>query len=447
MAPNSRSRRLYDEAGGRPDQRSPYQIDRDRILYSSSFLRLDGITQIVRAGEADVFHNRLTHSIKVAQVGRRIAEHCLKEQPEASKLQGLDVEVVEAACLGHDLGHPPFGYIGEQTLNDILTNKPRLRGCLDPEGFEGNAQSFRVVTKLAVRFSHCDGLDLTRATLAALLKYPWKRDRSKKGMASGKDRKWGYYESEEKDFRFCREGLPDEKRTLEAELMDWADDIAYSVHDLEDFHRCNFIPWARIFGDSAPDQERIVGKTASVWHHGPSDAKHRLRDAHQRLSGLFGSSSPTILLGPYEGTRDQRLAIRSLTSELIGRYIKATKIAENNSSFEQELLKVEDGYRDEVRLLKQIARDYILASPSLAAQQQGQKRIVKRLFHDFLREIKEQKPRYLPPRFHHLVEDKDLRPARATADCIASLTEGEAIGLHQRLTGHQSGSVLDPIVR
>ena len=447
MARDCRSDRLHDEAAGRLDQRSPYQRDRDRILYSSSFRRLDGVTQIVRAGEADVFHNRLTHSIKVAQVGRRLAEQCLKEQPEASKLHGLDVEVVEAACLGHDLGHPPFGHIGEQTLNEILTSKPRLRGCLDPEGFEGNAQSFRVVTKLAVRFSHCDGLDLTRATLAALLKYPWKRDRSKKGMASGKDRKWGYYESEEKDFRFCREGLPDEKRTLEAELMDWADDIAYSVHDLEDFHRCNFIPWARIFGDSAPDQEKIVEKSASVWHHGPSDAKERLRDAHQRLSGLFGSFPSTILLGPYEGTRDQRLAIRSLTSELIGRYIKATKIAENNSSLEQELLKVEDVYRDEVRLLKQIARDYILTSPSLAAQQQGQKRIVKRLFHDFLREIEGQKPRYLPPRFHHLVEDEDLRPARAVADCIASLTEGEAIGLHQRLTGRQSGSVLDPIVR
>jgi dGTPase len=234
---------------------------------------LDGVTQIVRAGEADVFHNRLTHSIKVAQVGRRLAEHCIRRQPQATEFHGLDNEVVEAACLAHDLGHPPFGHIGEATLDEILTCEDAHGRCLDPEGYEGNAQSFRIVTKLALRFPQCEGLDLTRATLCALLKYPWARDTSSEGEKAGKSKKWGYYKSEQADFDFCREGVELDMRSLEAELMDWADDIAYSVHDLEDFHRCNFIPWARIIGDDAPDVERIVDNAVAKWHDAPVDAK------------------------------------------------------------------------------------------------------------------------------------------------------------------------------
>jgi dGTPase len=372
----------------------------------------------------------------------------LREQPDAANFYGLDVEVVEAACLAHDLGHPPFGHIGEETLDDILTRKGEDGVCLDPEGFEGNAQSFRIATKLAIRFPQCEGLDLTRATLAALLKYPWARDTSDKGIAEGKAKKWGYYLSESDDFNFCREGLEPDKRTLEAELMDWADDIAYSVHDLEDFHRCNAIPWSRIIGSDAPDTEKIIENAVKKWHGAPTDAAGRLRGAHRRLTGLFEGFRATILSGAYEGTQQQRLAIRSLTSTLIGRYILATKLTERED-FDSagQRLAIDTKFEDEVKLLKQIARDYILSSPSLAAQQLGQRRVLQSLFDDFLTEIQGKKPRILPRRFHHMVEDNGLSPARIAADCVASLSEGEAIALHQRLTGISSGSVLDPIVR
>ena len=429
------------------DQRSNFQRDRDRILYSTSFKRLDGITQIVRAGEDDIFHNRLTHSIKVAQVGRRLAEHCIKNQNAAANFHGLEPEVVEAACLGHDLGHPPFGHIGEYTLDQLLTKTDANGVCLDAEGFEGNAQSFRIVTKLAVRFANCDGLDLTRATLAALQKYPWSRDTTAEGERLGRSKKWGYYNSESDDFEFCMQGYTPGTRTLEAELMDWADDIAYSVHDLEDFHRCNFIPWQRIIGDIAPDLERIIGNVLKKWHAKPADAAGRMRNAHRRLTSLFSEFRATILAGAYEGTRPQREAIRSLTSLLIGRYIQGTKIVEPSDYNGLTRLAVDEYYQDEVRLLKQIARDYILASPSLAAQQLGQRRILEALFADFYQEVQNREPKLLPRRFHHLVEDNGLSAARITADCIASLTEGEAIALHQRLNGQFSGSVLDPIVR
>ena len=227
---------------GEGDQRDEFQRDRDRILYSTAFRRLEGVTQIVRAGESDIFHDRFVHSVKVSQVGRRLAEYCMQKQPEFAKRHGLDADVVEAACLAHDLGHPPFSHIGEETLNRILTRKDNGGECLDSEGFEGNAQSFRIVTKLTVRFSWCDGLNLTRATLGALLKYPWARDILKNEKNSIKSIKWGYYISEKEDFDFCRENLIQDVKTVEAVLMDWADDISYSVHDLEDFHRCNQIP-------------------------------------------------------------------------------------------------------------------------------------------------------------------------------------------------------------
>lgn len=386
--------------------------------------------------------------MKVAQVGRRLSEHCLKVQPDAAEFHGLNAEVVETACLAHDLGHPPFGHVGEKALDDILTRQNSQGQCLDPEGYEGNAQSFRIVTKLAIRFPQCEGLDLTRATLCAILKYPWARDNSNSGKEAGKFHKWGYYKSEQDDFDFCRENFCVDRRSLEAELMDWADDIAYSVHDLEDFHRCNFIPWARIMGENAPDLERIVDNAVSKWHGAPPDAKGRMRVAHRRLSGLFEGFRATILYGSYEGTQAQRLAIRTLTSTLIGRYVSATRLVESGAYQPASVrIDLDPRHEDEVRLLKQIAKDYILSSPALAGQQLGQRRIIEGLFRDFHAEITEKNLRVLPRRFHHFMENQDLSPARIAADCVASLTEGEAIALFQRLTGQYSGSVLDPIVR
>lgn len=161
------------------DQRNPFQRDRDRILYASAFRRLAGITQIARAGESDLLHSRLAHTLKAAQVGRRLAEYVMANQPTEAEHIGVHPEVVEAACLAHDLGHAPFGHLGEQVLNRLVLKT-------EADGFEGNAQTFRILTKLAVRFETCEGLDLTRATLAACMKYPWVRDsRDRKRRRNG----------------------------------------------------------------------------------------------------------------------------------------------------------------------------------------------------------------------------------------------------------------------
>lgn len=349
-------RRLSASKG---DQRTPFQRDRDHILYSSAFRRLAGITQIVRADEASVFHTRQQHTLKVAQVGRRLAERCLAEQPKEAESLGVDPEVVEAACLAHDLGHPPFGHIGEKALHRKVTNYNVQ------DGYEGNAQTFRILTRLAVRFED-PGLDLTRATLAATLKYPWTRD----PKIQGRSGKWSVYSTEVNDFKFAREFLKHDAKSAEAELMDWADDIAYSVHDLEDFHRCNALPWRKIF--STPGQEALVQAANARWWQAPADAIGRLRDAARRLNDLF-ELFRSLLFEPYEGTRPQRRQLRTLASVLVDRYIRAVKLKPLAEIGEDRIpVQFEETAIDEIKILKQITTDYIISSPSLAAQQRGQ---------------------------------------------------------------------------
>lgn len=412
------------------DQRSEFERDRDRLLYSSAFHRLAGITQIVRAGEADVFHTRQQHTIKVAQVGRRLGQKLAKEQPAAAAHRGLDPEVVEAACIAHDLGHPPFGHIGEHTL-DTLVKKH------DDDGFEGNAQSFRIVTRLAVRFPDAPGIDMTRATLAACLKYPWFRSRTGKAAV-----KWSAYKSEEEDFRFARQFHEHESKTLEAELMDWADDVAYSVHDLEDFHRCNALPWQRVFADRTRIIDHALGADG-----GDAAKRKRLEAAYDRLKGFLEGTYTELLSEPYEGSREQREQLRRMTSTLIGKYIAAIKINEDPAS--ETAVTFDQASVDEVQVLKQITRDYIIGSPILAAQQFGQQRIVEELYDALTNSHQgsEGYPAFLPVRLRYLRPIARTSPARFVADCIASLSEAEAVGLHARLTGTSTGSVLDPIVR
>lgn len=432
-------------AASAQDQREPYEIDRDRILYSSAFHRLAGITQIVRAGELDIFHTRQQHTYKVAQIGRRLAQNVIRKQGTEAELHGVDPEVVEAACLAHDIGHPPFGHAAEKEL-DAIVRQPSLCDCSDDDaaadGYEGNAQTFRILTKLAVRFEReRPGLDLTRATLAATLKYPWLRDLSdakKKG-------KWSAYLTEERELRWAREHCVGEYKTAEAELMDWADDISYSVHDLEDFHRVGIIPWSKIASEEA--KADLINGAVKEWKKDPdcpADANSRLEDALVRIRRkivMFPSMTTEI----YDGSRDQRRQLRNFGSQLIGNYVRAAKLAPMK---EGKAILIEPNAADEVRLLKYFARQYVIGLPALHAQQYGQKRIIRELFKIFLTEGKAGNSRLLPMRLRYIWDDGDgAPPARCAADCVASLTETEAYLLHSRLTGRDSGLILDPIVR
>lgn len=439
------SRCFSDGAAAGEDQRREFERDRDRILYSSAFHRLAGITQIVRAGELDIFHTRQQHTYKVAQIGRRLAEHRCRMQPQEAALHGLDPEVVEAACLAHDLGHPPFGHAAETELDDLVRNPKKAGG--DPsdaadDGYEGNAQTFRILTKLAVRFGkESPGLDLTRATLAATLKYPWLRDHGDEKKMS----KWSAYTSEEREFLWAREHCHGEFKSAEAELMDWADDISYSVHDLEDFHRVGVIPWREIV--SSASRDGLIQGALKDWKRDPqypADAPRRVSVALDRITRkliLF----PTVSNETYTGTREQRRQLRNFSSQLIGQYVRAVTLSKDTTG---AAVTIDDWAADEVRVLKHFARRYVIGLPALHAQQFGQKRIIRELFGIFLEQGKSGNLKVLPARLRYIWEDNPSeKPARLAADCVASLTENEAYQLHGRLMGTESGLILDPIVR
>lgn len=431
--------RIYNISTPSEDKREEFERDRDRILYSSAFRRLSGITQVVRAGEADVFHDRLTHTLKVAQVGRRLAQKLVREQEDVCQKFGVDAEVIEAACLAHDLGHPPFGHAGEEVLNELVSEH-------NSDGFEGNAQSFRVLTKLAVRYEEVEGLNLTRATLAASLKYPWH-----KGVPEvpKSNKKWGAYKTEADELNFALEATGG-KKSVSAALMDWADDIAYSVHDIEDLYRCGMVPLNYLFSDRG--RKKIVESVQDGWKtNAPDNAYGLITKAYDRLKELFTQFAPSLLLEPYNSQRQQRQELRFLTSRLIGRYIGAARLDEGS-----EKVKIADEFAIEVRLLKRINWDYIIANPNLAAQQHGQRIILTQLFEVFRDGFQgHEPPNFFPRKFKYLCDiardeeyvcDKS-RVARIVSDCICSMTEAETRALHKRLFGLTTGSVLDPIVR
>jgi dGTPase len=231
--------------------------------------------------------------------------------------------------------------------------------------------------------------------------------------------------------------------------MDWADDVAYSVHDLEDFHRCGAIPWRRILaGDRS---EPVVERAKKHWLDHPLDADGRLREALRRLDGFLSGFS-AVVDEIYEGSVTQRQQLRTMTSRLIARYMKAIELVEP-SGFQADMSRVAIGAEegDEVRILKQITRDYVISTPALIAQQKGQAAIINNLFETFMQDSQgENYPSYLPVRLRYLWKidgQETVLAPRFAADCIASLTEHEAVGLHSRLTGIASGSVLDPIIR
>ena len=197
--------------------RDPYRKDKARILHCQAFRKLGDTTQVNPPDINDHYRTRLTHSLEVAQIGGEFAE-----------IFGTNPDLVELAGLGHDLGHPPFGHTGEEALNEVC-----LRNGL--EGYEGNAQTFRIVTRLEPKTLNEEGescgLNLTRASLDALLKYPW-------GKKLGTS-KYGVYQDDMHMFEWVKEplaeaGLSTDNTPWEAQIMDWSDDVAYSTHDVED---------------------------------------------------------------------------------------------------------------------------------------------------------------------------------------------------------------------
>ncbi len=433
------------------DQRTDAQRDRDRVLYSSAFRRLAGVTQVVHAAEGHIFHNRLTHTLKVAQVARRLAENLNTSNSDelVEAVGGIDPDVVETAALAHDLGHPPFGHIAEEELDSSLSKMNVV------DGYEGNAQSFRIITKVAIKSGDYFGLDLTRASLNAVLKYPWNR-----GVDGKEHRKWGFYFSERDDFEFAREPATraDRRQSTEAALMDWADDVAYSVHDVDDFYRAGLIPLDRILLDT-DERDHFIEQVYQRWDNDEDKRQYSEVLSRQDAASFFDSLRELFddLLVPFAGTHAQRAELNFLASFLVRRYVlgpeETLRAVTLVASATEPFVRIEPRLRVEVDLLKELMRHYVFENPALLAQQYGQRRVIQELFEILFEAAtgSSKNSGLIPPPFSDSLKKitgpSERERARLVADLIASMTEQQALLLHQRLMGLAPGSVRDLIIR
>jgi dGTPase len=450
----SRQDRAAEEPINPREYRTPFQRDCDRILYSSAFRRLAGVTQVVDVFERQLFHNRLTHTLKVSQVGRRLAELLLAKYADHQEVfqesGGIDVDVVEAACRAHDLGHPPFGHIAEEELQKCAKSWNEQRGerrgaPLTPlDSFEGNAQSFRIINKLAVRTARLGrivALNLTRATLAATLKYPWLSDDER----ANSKRKWGAYLSEADEWLYATRLTPPPTPSIEAQIMDWADDVTYAVHDLEDFIRSGHVPLAQLVSESGADEQaRFITRTTEHLS-GKTDIS---ADEIQRA---FIELKKRWLPRAYTGDTNSRAELHDAASGLITQYLHPCEVRDGS-------LWIDRARVVEVNVLKQL-----IDSPSIAARQRGQREVIASLFSHLVAWMAEaiehpDELRRLPVALRSYYElsrgdpgmqawarqDDELIGARAVVDFISSLSEGQAVELHGRLTGVVDTSAFTP---
>lgn len=398
-AETDRARLVAEPAKDHPVGRSPFQRDRARVLHSAALRRLAGKTQVVGVGEDDFPRTRLTHSLECAQIGR-----------ELGAALGADPDIVDAACLAHDLGHPPFGHNGEQAL-DALAG--------DCGGFEGNAQSLRILTRLEAKVltpaGDGAGLNLTRAVLDAATKYPWPR---RDGAA-----KYGVYAEDRQVFDWVREGAPDDRRCVEAQLMDWADDVAYSVHDLEDGVHTGHLPL------DAPDRDAVCATAGELYSDEPPEV---LRAALDRLT------AQPWWPGPYDGTLRAQAAIKALTSALIGRLCTAVVRATRAAYGEVPLVRyagdlvVPAEARAECAVLKALTAHHVMRRDGAAAAQTRQRELLAELVAALADRAPDALDPALRPAYHAASDDPGR--LRIVIDQVASLTDRSAVHWHARLT-------------
>lgn len=421
------------------------------MLYSEAFRRLGGVTQVIPAVVEAGQHNRLTHSLKVEQVALSIA----------SRLRGthkgveIDDGALAAGALAHDLGHPPFGHAGEEELHSLLTcpehrarevrtaaerAENRCRDCLLEDGFEGNAQTFRILTATAVHREVAEdrlGMDLARASILAASKYPWPR-----GGNADKPRKWGAYDCDLPALEWAAGNLPAEL-TLEAQIMDWADDLTYAIHDLEDFYRAGQIPLDDFVSGSRTREDffKYVGDALET----PISAE--LLSVFDDLRAFFPTKR-------FEGDVEDLLHLEGMRSTLLTVGINASQVVDG-------ALEKDAPQGDVNAVVKQMLWFYVIDNPQLASVQAGQRRVLREIFQALVSDAREaygvghssakgtKAARRLPVGLRHCVEvvraqnpptyDLDMCVTRGVVDYIAGMGDAEAYRHHETLLGQRHG--------
>ncbi len=356
----SRGRALPEAPAG---SRSEFQRDRDRIIHSTAFRRLEYKTQVFLNHEGDLFRTRLTHSIEVAQIGRTLAR----------SLQ-LNEDLVEAIALAHDLGHTPFGHVGQDVLNECMR---------DHGGFEHNLQSLRVVDSLEEHYGAFDGLNLMFETREGILKH----------CSQANARQLG-----ELGKRFLERTQP----SLEAQLTNLADEIAYNNHDIDDGLRSGLITMAQM------DQVDLF-------------ARHR-RAVEDEYPGLAGRRAL------YETSRRM---ITAMTADVVATSAERIREAAPRSVDEVRasgpLIRFSDAMKADTTVLKRFLHANLYRHYQVNRMRVKASRIVNDLFEAFMKD-----PVLLPPDYQDNTGEL-TRQARKISDYIAGMTDRYAIREHRRI--------------
>ena len=405
---DSDQQRLVPEEAKR-GSRSAFARDRARVLHSAGLRRLAAKTQVIVAGEFDFPRTRLTHTLEVAQIARELGDSL-----------GCDPDLVDVAGLAHDLGHPPFGHNGESALNEV---------CAEVGGFEGNAQTLRVLTRLEAKtiavvdgVERSVGLNLTRAALDAATKYPWPR---REGLA-----KFGVYDDDLPVFGWLRDGAPGERRCLESQVMDWADDVAYSVHDLED---AVFGGHFDLRGFHDPAEVDGLVQLARSWYV-PDLATDVLLEASSRLAAL------PWLPQEFHGSVTDLAALKNLTSRLIGRFSMAAESAtragfsgDRLTRYSADLI-VPEPARAEVAILKAVTARHVMLRDGADSIYSDQRQTLIELVAALVLAGRTELEPWLRPSFDAAeAAGDDGARLRVIIDQVASLTDVSAVTWHRRL--------------
>ena len=392
--------RFLDEPAKRAG-RTEFMRDRARVIHSAALRRLAAKTQVAVPWENDFQRTRLSHSLECAQIGRELGESL-----------GADPDLQDTACLAHDLGHPPFGHNGEEALASIAA---------DFGGYEGNAQSFRLLVRLEAKTVDSGGksvgLNLTRASLDGATKYPWPRSQN--------PRKFGVYDDDVEVFNWMRTGAPVDKKCIEAQIMDWSDDCAYSVHDLEDAIFANQISVKNF--DTHFDELYTV----MVRDYGSDATQEEAIDAHKRLSAL--SAWPHY----YDGTHRSLARLKDSTSQLIGRFVLAAELETRKIHGDGPLsrysadLEIPREQKVEVDFLKAIAGHYLINAAHSQERYVKQQLIVSEL----VEMLRARAPQELDSFFLKSWNEAsdEIARMRVIIDQVAALTDPGAYALHARL--------------
>lgn len=390
--------RFIPEPAKRPG-RTEFMRDRARLIHSAALRRLAAKTQVAVPWENDFQRTRLSHSLECAQIGR-----------EFGASLGADPDLIDTACLAHDLGHPPFGHNGEAALAEVAR---------DIGGFEGNAQTFRILTRLEAK-TYSDGrsvgLNLTRASLDACTKYPWSQAINSK--------KFGVYLDDQEIFDWMRKGAPDQQRTFEAQIMDWSDDVSYSVHDFEDAIVASQL--------SVPEIEEDLSEISQILERDYLNAsKEEINSAMQRLQAL--SCWPK----DFDGMHRDLARLKDSTSQLIGRFVYESEKATREKYGAGELkrfgaeLVIPREQVVEVALLKAISAFYLIQAPEAQARYAKQRKVIYELVEMIQAAGAQVLDTVFLDAWH---QSDDNQKLRVIIDQVASLTDPAAYALHARLS-------------